>query len=298
MTAAPDSPVWQLVLVLWGTKYPVAEVNHLIDTVCRQASHAPRVVLITDHIRDGLRDGVVQRLIPAFFMDPRMRGSGCQTKLCMFEAGVVPDDLPAVFIDIDTVVFGDMTRFLTLLDTRKTVAIFQSAILPFGAVARRVFALTKGRKYARGNSSIVVFHPAECAHIAARYRALVAERGYNGLRPMIADERFISWSNQPQMRAIPRRMAVKLPTEFMLPYPWLIHLRARLPWVRKRWEGLIALTLPGVEVKGEALLALADGAEIVDRKGRRLIWSEAALGPVKARLIAYYTSLEQSGAKP
>lgn len=298
MTSAPDSPVWQLVLVLWGTKYPVSEVNHLIDTVCRLASKPPRVVLITDQIRVGLREGVVQRLIPAFFMDPQMRGGGCQTKLCMFEAGVVPDDLPAVFIDIDTVVIGDMTRFLSLQHDRKTVAILQSAMLPFGAVARALFRLTKGRRYARGNSSVVVYHPAECTHIAARYRDLVAQVGYNGIRPMIADERFISWSNQPHMRAVPQSMAVKLPTEFMLPWRWLILLRARLPWVRRRWAGLIALTLPGVEVKGEALLALPDGGEIVDRKGRRLIWSEAALGPVKARLTAYYTALLNSGEKP
>ncbi|MFN4153110.1 MAG: hypothetical protein ACK4HF_00510 [Paracoccaceae bacterium] len=295
MTAAPDSPVWQLVLVLWGTKYPVTEVNHLIATVCRHASHAPRVVLITDKLREGLRAGVVQRLIPGFFMAPEMRGSGCQTKLCMFEAGVVPDDLPAVYIDIDTVVFGDMTRFLALQRDRKTVAILQSAILPFGGLARVLFRLTKGRKYARGNSSIVVYHPAETAHIAARYRALVAEVGFNGFRPMIADERFISWSHQPHMRAIPKTMAVKLPTEFMLPWPWLIHLRARLPWLRHRWAGLLALTLPGVEVKGAALLALPDGAEVVDRRGRRLIWSDAALGPVKARLTDYYTALQHRG---
>ncbi|MFN3847204.1 MAG: hypothetical protein ACK4RZ_15500 [Paracoccaceae bacterium] len=297
MTAAPP-PRWQLVLVLWGTKYPVTEVNHLIDTVCRHAAHPPRVVLITDRPRDGLRDGVVQREIPAFFMDPQMRSGGCQTKLCMFQAGVVPQDLPAVFIDIDTVVFGDMTRFLALQTDRKTVAILQSAILPFGPLARALFRLTKGRRYARGNSSIVVYHPAETAQIAARYRALVDQVGYNGTRPMIADERFISWSHQPHMRAIPRGLAVKLPTEFMLPYRWLIRLRAGLPWVRRRWAGLVALTLPGVEVKGEVLLTLPDGAEIVDRKGRRLIWSETTLGPIKARLTEYYTALQQSGTTP
>lgn len=287
----PPVPDWQLVLVLWGTKYPVAEVNHLIDTVRALASRPPRFVLLTDRMRDGLTEDVMQRLIPDFFLNPAFLTGGCQAKLCMFEAGLVPDDLPAVFIDIDTVVFGDMARFVALQSSRKTVAILQSAILPFGGFARALFRLTGGRRYARGNSSIVVYHPAECAHIAARFRALVAQGGIKAIRPMIADERFISWSNQPHMRAIPRGMAVKLPTEFMLPYRWLIHLRARMPWVRRRWAGLIALTLPGVEVKGEALLALPDGAEVVDRKGRRLIWSHSALGPVKGRLIAYYTAL-------
>ncbi len=289
--AAPD---WQLVLVLWGTKYPVAEVNHLIATVRRLASRPPRVVLITDRARDGLIDGVVQRPMPAFFDQPELRMGGCQAKLSMFEAGVVPDDLPAVFIDIDTVVIGDMAQFLALQTTPQTVAMFQSAVLPFGAVARAIYRLTKGRRYARGNSSIVVFHPAACAHIASLYRDLHARHGFNGIRPMIADERFISWANQPQMRAIPHSMAVKLPTEFMLPWRWMIHLRASLPWVRRRWAGLIAVTLPGGEVKGEALLTLPDGAEIIDRKGRRLIWSEAALGVVKAKLTAYYRALHDS----
>lgn len=282
---------WQLVLVLWGTKYPVGEVNHLIRTVRALASRPPRVVLITDRDREGLEEGVIQRPFPDFFLNPELMRSGCQAKLCMFEAGVVPDDLPAVFIDIDTVVFGDISRFTALQTTPKTVAIFQSAVMPFGALARAGYQLTKGKKYARGNSSIVVFHPAECQHIAAKFRTLFAQYGHNGFRPMIADERFISWSHQPHMRAIPRDMAVKMPTEFMLPWPWVIHLRAKMPWVRARWNRLIAVTLPGVEVKGEVLLSLPEGAEIVDRKGRRLIWSEAALGPIKAKLTTYYKAL-------
>ncbi|WP_147335678.1 hypothetical protein [Pseudotabrizicola alkalilacus] len=298
MTQMPDSPVWQLVLVLWGTKYPVAEVNHLIDSVCRLASHAPRVVLITDHLREGLRDGVVQRLIPDFFRTADMRGPGCQAKLCMFEAGVVPDDLPAVFIDIDTVVLGDMTRFLALQSGRKSVVMFHNTLLPFGAVSRLIHKVSRGKKYLRGNSSIVIYHPAECTDIAALFREMFATVGANGTPAMVADDKFISWSHQHALRSIPHDMAVKLPAEFMLPWRWLIHLRARMPWVRSRWAGLIALTLPGVEVKGEALLALPDGAEIVDRKGRRLIWSEAALGPVKARLTAYYTALQESGRTP
>jgi hypothetical protein len=284
---------WQLVLVLWGTKYGADEVNHLIATICAHAAHEPRLVLITDRPRDGLDARVLQRPFPDFFLNPNFLRGGCQAKLAMFEAGVLPDDLPAVYVDIDTVVFGDLTRFLALQTTAQTVAILQSAILPFGALARWIFRLTKGKRYARGNSSIIVFHPAHCHFIAARFRALYGQYGERGFRPTIADERFISWSAQPHMRAIPRDMAVKLPTEFMLPWRWLILLRAALPWVRRRWDRLIAITLPGVEVKGEELLALQDGAEVVDRKGRILIWSDRALGSAKARLTAYYRALAQ-----
>ena len=287
---------WQLVLVLWGDKYPVREVNHLIDTSQAHAKPAPaRIILLTDRPRPGLRDEVDARDMPAFFLNPDFLRGGCQAKLCMFEKGMVPDDLPALFVDIDTVVLGNLSQHVHLMQDRQTVAILQIANLPFGALARWLYRRTGGRRYSRGNSSVVVYHPAECTHIAARFRELFARHGSDGFRPMIADERFISWVNQPNMRAIPRDMAVKLPTEFMLPWRWLILLRARLPWVRARWDRLIVVTLPGVEVKGDALLALPEGAEIIDRKGRRLIWSEAALGPIKARLTDYYRSLDRKG---
>ena len=289
MTGRTD---WQLVLVLWGTKYPVAEVNHLIATIRARATPAPaRVVLLTDRPRDGLAEGVTCRDIPDFFLAPEFRSGGCQAKLCMFEAWLVPPDMPAIFVDIDTVVFGNLARLLALQTTPATVAIFQSAVLPFGALARWLYRVTDGRRYARGNSSIVVYHPRETAHVAARFRAMVADHGPNGGRPMVADERFLSWAHQPHMRAIPADMAVKFPTEFMLPWRWLIRVRAALPWMRRRWAGLVAVTLRGVEVKGETLLDLPDGAEITDRKGRRLIWSESALGPVKARLQTHYRAL-------
>lgn len=283
---------WQLVLILWGTKYGVHELNHLIDTVRAHASRPFRTVLITDRDRTGLDESVVQRRFPEFFLRPEMRTAGCQAKLVMYEEGIVPDDLPAVYIDIDTVVFGDMAAFVDLQKSSKAVCLFQSAMLPIGALGRLVWRASKHRKYARGNSSIVVYHPRECSYIAQKFRALQAQHGDAGIRPMIADERFMSWAAQAHLQAIPRRMAVKFPTEFMLPWAWLIYLRAAMPWVRARWNGLSAVTLPGIEVKGQVLLDMENGGEVVDRKGRRLIWSERAIGPMKARLTEYYRALE------
>ena len=153
-----DSPAeYQLVLVLWGTKYGIDEVNHLIRIVKSQSRTQPRIVLITDRTRQGLDDSVIQRPFPEFFLKDEFKGPGCQAKLAMFEDGVLPDDLPAIYLDLDSVVMGDLQRFQALQYTPKTIAIFQSALLPFGAFGRFLHKQTKGRRYARGNSSMIVF---------------------------------------------------------------------------------------------------------------------------------------------
>jgi hypothetical protein len=285
---------YQLVLVLWGTKYGIDEVSHLIRIVKSHSRTNPRVVLITDRPRQGLDADVIQRPFPEFFLKPEFKGPGCQAKLAMFDQGVLPDDLPSVFLDLDSVVMGDLQEFLMLQDTPQTVALFQSAMIPIGVIGRFLWKFTKGRKYGRGNSSMIIFHPRECGFIASRFRALFDEHNGMNFRPMIADERFICWAAQPYMRAIPRTMAVKFPTEFMVPWRWLIYLRSALPWNRRRWAKLLVVTLPGAEVKGEELLHLPDGAEVVDRKGRKLIWSDRILGPIRGKIIKQYQTLEDN----
>ncbi len=287
----PDRTSWQCVLIAWGDRYPVAEINLLVATIMRHSPSLARVVLITDRARPGLNDRVDCRRFPEFFLADEFKIGGCLAKLAMFESGVVPDDMPAIYCDLDTVVLGDLSHLLSLLKTPDTIAIFQSAILPFGAVARLAYRLTNKRRYARGNSSLVVFNPARCGYVAVQFRMLHARYRGKGFRPLMADERFLSWVAQPHMRAIPISMAVKFPTEYMQPWPWLVHLRASLFWIRRRRAGLIAVTLPGGDVKGAALLALKDGDRVTDGKGRILIWSDRALGGLRAKLIAYYRQL-------
>lgn len=281
---------WQCVLIAWGDRYPVSEINRLVGSVRARSRGPERFVLLSDRERPGLDPQVELRMIPAWFLSPDLRGPGCQAKLCLFEPGVVPDDLPAIYLDLDTMVFGDLSRLLQIMEGPQTVAILQSAILPFGAFARWLYRVTDKRRYARGNSSIVVYHPAHATYIAERFRDLVARHGIAAFRPLWADERFISWVAQPDMRAVPGTLVVKFPTEYMQPWRWLVHLRARLPWVRRRREGLIAVTFPGVKLKGEDLAALPDGAVVVDRKGRRLFWTDRALGSLRRKIIDFYTA--------
>ncbi|WP_376871302.1 hypothetical protein [Albirhodobacter sp. R86504] len=287
---------WQLVLIAWGDKYPVAEINLIAQQVRAQAAIAPRVILLTDRDRPGLDADIATTRFPDFWLRPEFCTGGCQAKLAMFEKGVLPEDLPALYIDLDTMVMGDMRAVLEALSDPQAVAILQSAVLPFGGFARWLKRVTKGKRYARGNSSIVAFHPAQCHYIAAEFKRLEAEHGIAGFKPLRADERFISWIAQDHMQAVSNKIAVKFPTEFMWPWRWMAFGLQALPWVAARRAGLLAVTFPGLEVKFNELLALTDGAEVVDRKGRRLIWSRRALGPLKDRIVAYWGRVAEDSA--
>ena len=287
MTANAD-PTWQCVLIAWGERYPVAEINALVAAIRDRSRGLGRVVLLSDRPRPGLAEGVDLRRMPDWALEADLLGAGCQAKLCMFEKGVLPDDLPAIYLDLDTMVLGDISILLTVMQGPQSIALLQSALLPFGAAARWLFKVSGGKRYARGNSSIVVFHPAHSDYVATRYRELRARLGKKGIRPMIADERFISWVAQPVVRAVPSGLVVKFPTEYMQPWRWLVHLRASLPWIRRRREGLIAVTFPGVKLKGNELAALPEGAVVTDRKGRKLFWTDRALGSLRRKIIAFY----------
>lgn len=291
MNAAPPAaaaPAWQCVLVCWGEKYSTKLINNLVRSIAAHASTPPRFVLISDRERPDLATGVHLVRFPEYWLAAPLRRSGCQAKLVMFDRGIVPEDLPAIYVDLDTIVLGDLSRGLALMDDRQTVAILQSAIIPFGPLGRLLYRLSGGKRYARGNSSFVVYHPAECHYIAERFKALYARHPNFEFRPMVADERFISWVAQPRMKRIPKSFAVKFPGEFMFYWGFWLYLRALLPWVRARRESLVAVTLNGLMIKPERLLSLKEGEAIVDEKSRKLIWSEKTLGFMQAKIRAFY----------
>ena len=120
--------------------------------------------------------------IPKFFLAPAFLGGGCQAKLAIFEDGVVPDDLPTIYVDLDTMVLGDLGELVSLLKNPETVAILQSAVVPIGRIGRAVWKLSRRRKYARGNSSIIVFHPAKCRYIARKFRELHDRHSGTGIQ--------------------------------------------------------------------------------------------------------------------
>ena len=294
MTRSTDiaTPSWQCVMVCWGDKYPVQLINHLMQQIEMHAESAPRFVLICDQPKPHLHPGAITRDFPPFFLTPHFKKGGCQAKLAMFEKGVVPEDLPAIYIDLDTIVLGDISKALKLMDTAQTVAMLPSAIIPFGPIGRAIWKWTGKKNYARGNSSMVVFHPAQCHYVAEQFRELYAQHPKLDFRPMVADERFISWVAQPHMKALPKTFIVKFPGEFMFPWRWWLYVKASLPWVRARRAQLTAITLNGLLIKPEMLLQMAEGEVVVDNKSRQLVWSESTFGGFRRRILDFYQFLK------
>lgn len=283
---------WQCVLVCWGTKYDVALINHLVAEIEKKATVKPvRFVLISDREHPGLCPAVSNVPMPVFWRDPLFATGGCQAKLCIFERGLVPEDSIALYIDLDTVVIGDLSRAIKLMVTNQTIRILRSTFVPFGIFGRLTYRVTRGRSYPRGNSSFLLYHPAYSHYVAEEFKRLFYELGGIKLRPMIADERFISWIGHQHIVPFPKDFVVKLTSEYMFFWAWWLYIRAILPWVRYRRARQAAVTLNGPLIKPEQLLCLPIGARIVDQKSRVLVWSSKTLGSFHRSLMDFLTSI-------
>lgn len=293
-----QTETWQCVMLCWGSKYSTVLIANLITHIKQHSQKTAQFVLITDNIKPELSviANITQVLLPDYFNQNLFKAAGCQAKLAMFERGVLPTDLPTIYIDLDTVVLGDLSMALQYLDTPKTIALFQSAILPFGKTSRTIARLSHKRYYARGNSSIVVFQPSQCYYIAEQFKWYCQqyqclEQQQFVFKPLRADERFISWIAQNTVRALPNTFAVKFPTEFMFPFKAWLLIRAKLPWVIRRRQSLVAITLNGLDIKPEKLQSLQEDEIISDNKQRYLIWSDRVMGVSKQKILKFYQAI-------
>lgn len=281
---------WQCVLICWGDKYGPDDVTGIATQILARAARTPQIVLLTDRIRDDMPAHITQRIIPDFYLTPAFLKGGCQAKLAMFQKDVLPHDLPTVFVDLDTAVFGDLSQLLNLQFDPAQIAMLGNNPLSFTALGRFADRMTGGKLHTRGNSSFVAFMPSQFYGVDLRFRAEFAKPTPHP-KPMQADDRFLSWAFQQEIRAIPHSFAVKFPREFMHKSTLLARIITALPWTKRRRAGLTAITFPGAAVDLTTLATIKDGATITDKRGRKLIWSDSFLGQTKRTITAYITAL-------
>ncbi|MGY6633731.1 MAG: hypothetical protein ACXIU8_08280 [Alkalilacustris sp.] len=273
---------WVLVMALWGDAYGAADVNRLVRAARAHSPGMSGAVLLTDRVRDGLDRDVRQTPFPDDFGQPANFSHGYTAKLAVFAPEVAPAGMRCVYLDLDTVVLGDLGRIAACVDGPETMVMLPPAsLLGFGPLRRWLFRVTNGRRMATGNSSVMAWHADAREGVAQRWR-MVQARGPTAQEAaqMGIDDVFISWAAQARLRGVPRRLAAPFRRAFL----------SRLPlWWPKRGgrnAGLVAVTFNGTACKPAALAALADGATVRDGRGRQGRWTDAAMGPLRAAVIA------------
>jgi hypothetical protein len=280
------APGWCLVLALWGEGYGAEDVNRLARAARALSPDCRHVVLFTDRPRPGLDTEIAVRSFPAFFARPECFGWGYIAKLAVFSRAALPADMRCVYLDLDSVILGDVGRIAAeLRDPDDMLMLPPADPLGFGVLRRALWQASGGRRFGTGNSSIMAWSSAAAPDIAARYMDEHARVG-TGPAHMQIDDLFISWAGQPRLRAVPPGLGVSFRKAFLSRFGAVLWARRTLPWLRRRREGVAVVTFNGPQLKPAALAALPEGARIEDGRGRFGYWRAADMGPLQARLRA------------
>ena len=282
---------WCLVLVIWGEKYSDKFVDALVKSVEQHSKSCKHIVLITDHIRNDLSDNIVQKLIPDFFNQPLFFKGGYVAKLSLFHKSVLPSNMPCVYIDLDTIVVGDVGKIAALVSSPNDYFMLPPGnLVGFGSIRRWLYKKTKGKRFATGNSSIVAFHSSAAPNICEEFEKLYTE-GLTDDRKMKIDDVFISWFAQITLQKIPAPLAVMFRREFLSRSRFLLELKRLSPFSVMRRNSLVAVTFNGAQHKPEEFLTLKDGDKILDEKNRFSFWSKKYLGNFKAKILQFAKSI-------
>ena len=97
----------------WGNKYTNRHINYLYKNAS-QSVGLTQTLLITDRIRDGVSDEIKQTLIPEWFNKPEFFKGGYPVKLSIFHQDILPKDTVCIYLDLDTLVLGNLQRIAAL----------------------------------------------------------------------------------------------------------------------------------------------------------------------------------------
>jgi hypothetical protein len=275
-----------VVLACWGRAYSSAYINALTNSAFEHSPDLAQVILLTDAIKKDINPCIVQKTFPIEFNRDEFFGYGYRVKISVFSKSILPKSMPCIYIDLDTVIIGDLGRIARLVRDPEDIFMMPPGdLLGFGVIRRLISRITKNRKFGTGNSSVIAFHSASGLEIAENFIKLF-KSGLSG-RHMTIDDVYISWASQNSIKSIPKTMAVMFRREFLARTEIGLWLKSNIPFRAKSRNNLVLITFNGTSYKPEKLLALRMGQRIEDPKGRFGYWSEYHIGPVLDKIIQY-----------
>jgi hypothetical protein len=276
-----------LILALWGTRYGAPHVNGIVEAAYRLSPDLDRVVLMTDRRREGMDSRIAQKLFPPPFDGPEFVGHGYRAKLAVFSAVPPTERMPCVFLDLDSIVVGDLGRIAAQVQSTDDLFMLPPAGLGFGLL-RRLLDRLRGNtlKFPVGNSSVLAFHSAARPNLAETYAEYHRANDFPPGWETVIDDVLISRFGRDRVRAVPTDCAVMLRREFLSRLPFWPLAKSRLPWVRHRRDRIAVVTMNGLAVKPEILASLPEGSVLGDGRGRKGHWSRSGFGVLWAPLRA------------
>jgi hypothetical protein len=252
----------QIVFVKWGTRYGADMINRPVRAILKHASCDVRFVCVTDDDQANFDPEVVTKPFPTFTAPLSHLKGGCRLKLSMFAPGILQEGVPALFLDLDTLVRGDVARVRDHITNYGGIHLMRSHYLQWWKVQKWVGPAI-GNKYYHGNSSAVGFMPENYYWLFDQFnKTVVGDPNENLSKTLGVDDRFISCYCRETLRVFPTSLMVKFSGEYMSPFHAAESFRSRLPWVRARRQGQVAVTFAGNDLKPDKLVSLGQGDEI------------------------------------
>lgn len=258
----------QVVFVKWGDDYSCHDVNRAVRAVRRHATCKLRFVCVCDDPTSDYDPDIACRHFPDFAAPNVKLRQGCRLKLSIFAPGVLVPGVPALYLDLDTLIRGDVDRLRRLVVAYPALYLLRSHFLPLWRIPRWCSRAVGGIFY-WGNSSAMAFMPEDYNWLFRAFNKALQRHGARHPNKRVgADDRFISRQAQETLRVFPASLIVKFTDEYLSHLHLLQALRSRLPWVRTRRERLVAVTFAGASVKPSRLAQLEPGAEIRHKRRR------------------------------
>lgn len=289
MNYAMENKGWYLVMMIWGDRYSDVFCNRLIHSAFKYSKTCLGAVILTDRCDRNIDSRGAQVKIASYFNRDAFKTGGLAVKISMFEIDEIPDGATCVYVDLDSLIVGELDSVAALSNHTQlwTIDVFPKR---FGARARRKAINTGGKKYRVGNSSAFVFRNKFAGNPTQKFREL---HSAGQLAPsMFHDDVFIGWACQQQLRGFPTNMVCYFRVEFLWPTMWLADLVAIFRKAAR--ENIKIITFAGPKTKLDTLIDLPDRAIITCHHNRIARWDDQQTSKLKSRIIEEYKSFPGS----
>ena len=267
----------QVVFVKWGKRYGTEWLNRHVKAIRRNASCAVRYVCITDdNDLDSFDRDIEVLSFPNFVAPFEQLKIGMKLKLAIFSQGILTPGVPAIYLDLDSCITGDVAKLAEYLRNNPGMHMLSGHYLQWWRFQRHVRPVI-GSKFYHANGSAIGFMPEEFDWLFQRFNELFTGQPYDQLPKYLkTDDHFISFQCRDGLSVFPRSLIVKYSDEYFAPFHFLESLRKSLPWVAARRKDLVAISFPGVSVKPDRLGALNRG-DLIRYKWLKARWEQDQL---------------------